>query len=757
MPTATSNAVGTARQFTPQPDATYQGRYRGLNVGGVSPDSTSGTEILATNMARLDAALQGYAVQHEKYLDAKGHDEAEQMINGMTPAAIQSLNTIDAAQIEGYADSTANPYFRAYAEKLRGGFLSAKMKQEYDAKFSMSPSQSMDEEAKRYSTFASEWRDVNLSGDKTPANRHSFDTGFNENQLVNVNNLATSWNKRKNEEDILVTMASTQSKLGGLIENSVELLETNGALTAAGQTVFNEARLMGLPSQYRQKLLSDWANDLIKTGHIDAARLEQMLDNITIQTSMDGSTTRASDMLDVQTLKTAAEDFNLQFMTQAKYDTMQKFIKTKDRQGFLAYLEATRKNAPDKAREVESMWSAVDGGIRQKEAEEQAIAKAKLRAASSAQKASFKRAQGVSNTIGVVEAWENGSDTYNGQPISSYSLKAEELYPVIMRNMQAHMTGEESMGKLTRLMALPQANALRSSITSHLVSEMDSLRLSDDGTPVVSETLRSSLQFYSANPNSAEHLFGADVGKRARTLKTLVDMQGGDFEVGLQQFAVYNSVDKEVRDGYKTQIKDLITSTNYAADYVPHLGGGLDSIAIYGNPDMMGAVQDLATVLCCQGSTPYQALNKAGSIIQDNYFSYHWGGFPKGVLNDIGTPDDEGYMQKALDDAMYSVSDGDAAYTTLRYDRNSQTFLFTDGNTGKSSYKSLSYIRRAAKERFDKDADWAENNPQASQDYAASVEGINKQRARDDLAEGWARDEYGLIRDEYGNLLNGSD
>lgn len=74
----------------------------------------------------MTEALQGYVVSYEKYMDVTGHQQAEAMINGMTPADIQKLNTIDAAQLYGYADSTDNPYFKAYADKLRGGFLASK-------------------------------------------------------------------------------------------------------------------------------------------------------------------------------------------------------------------------------------------------------------------------------------------------------------------------------------------------------------------------------------------------------------------------------------------------------------------------------------------------------------------------------------------------------------------------------------------------------------------------------------------------------
>ena len=115
MPTTISNAVGTARQFTPQPDSTYQGRYQNIQPERVFYRGSDMT--LGRNMARLTEAFNQWRVAHERTLDAVGLENAQRMINAETPADIEKLNTIDAAQTYGFVDDTANPYFRAYADK----------------------------------------------------------------------------------------------------------------------------------------------------------------------------------------------------------------------------------------------------------------------------------------------------------------------------------------------------------------------------------------------------------------------------------------------------------------------------------------------------------------------------------------------------------------------------------------------------------------------------------------------------------------
>ena len=115
MPTDVSNALGTARQFSPRPDSLYQGRYGGLSVQQATADISKSAE-LAENMNKLNAVVQGYLVQHEKYLDTRGQLEAENLINGLSADDIKKLSVVDAAQASGIVSSMDNPYFLAHAE-----------------------------------------------------------------------------------------------------------------------------------------------------------------------------------------------------------------------------------------------------------------------------------------------------------------------------------------------------------------------------------------------------------------------------------------------------------------------------------------------------------------------------------------------------------------------------------------------------------------------------------------------------------------
>ena len=739
MPTDISNAVGTARQFTPQPDSQYQGRYQSIGAGSVAARDTSRSATLAANIERLNVALQSYAVSHEKYLDDMGAVAANKFINAKEPEDLKKLNIIDAAQQEGYANVMDNPYFMAHAEDLRGQLLAKQLKTEYDNQFAMTPARSMAEEQERYNKFVSDWREANLTGVHAPANLNAFNKGFYEAQPLNMLKLTSDWTQKKYKEDVLTTMASAQSKLGDVIENSVELLKTNGAMTQAVQEVFNEARLMGLPPEYRAKLLDDFATQIIQTGHLDAERLEQMMDNITIQTSMDGSTTKASDLLNMQTYKTYAVAFQKQFMDKWKWDTINKFGKM-GKKGIDEVFKAqawVKEHDPDNAPIWAEITPAVITQVKREEEEKKANARAMLAARKQAGATAIKS----QNMVGAINTWLNGGTMYNGQTISSLSIDKEELNRIVP-NMLQGLIAQGDVKKAMRLMDMPQMNTLRNDIGADVAYKLDCI--TPDNADNVDQSIISLLQFTANNPNSVERMFGSEVGNRASVLRALFDLHNGDIDATVKDFAVYNSADKTVKDDYKQQAHNIIMSTGYTAGGVTHLtddDGGTNSyypstsINIAGNPEMEGAVTNLATLFCLQGLSPWDAVNKAGATISNNYLVYHTGAFPKGVALDncYGATEwqNEVYFRRALADKVLENSPEDGWNVNMTYRRETQTFVFTNEETFNTTYVPLSDIRKLASDKWSNDMQWnnedhTTTSANSSSDY--DVNSINEQR-----------------------------
>lgn len=733
MPTDVSNAIGTARQFTPRPDGLYQGRYSGIGVSQVAGSSSNSVE-LADNINKLNNALQGYLVQHTKYLDTRGQIEAENLINGMSAKDIKTMDVMDAAQSAGLVSSMDNPFFKAHAEKLRGTFLARQMKLEYDNEYAMSPSASLQEEQSRFANYANIYKEKVFNSDSRPQNITAFNMGFNENQLVNYTNLATEWNKKKYQDDITVTMASTQSKLGDIIKNSPELLKVNGAMTKAVQDAFNETRLMGLPLSYRMKLLDDFATQIVQTGHLDATRLEQMFNNVVVQTGLDGTKMTAASILDMQTYKTYATRFNEQFMTKQKEDAINNYV-NKGQAGmdaYLADLEKMRIEDPDNAPAFAALYPQIKNGINQKEAEQKALARAKLKAQLEMQKDAKKN----SDLRGALVTWANGETVYNGRNISAISIDKEDLSRIAIPLLQELQENGE-FDKVNRLMSMPQMSSLRNDIAADITYKLDSILPASDGTVSVDSSTLALLQFYTNNPNSVEHMFGSEVAKRARMLNSLFTLHNGDMSLALQDFATYNAADPDAKSGYAEQVKKLIAETSYTADGVLHLSedDNFDtvSVPIASNPDLESAVTDLATIFCIQGLSAWDALNKAGYAISNNFASYHGATFPKGIAMDIayGMSEEQSeiYFRRGLAECIYELTETNGADVDVGYNRSTQVFTFTDPLTYRRKDFKLGAVREKAKALWDRDFNWNKSQQASSSsgsDY--SVDEINSER-----------------------------
>lgn len=667
MPTNISNAIGTARQFTPQPDAGYVGRYQGLNL---SYAKASTDTSLGDNMARLNSALQGYMVNHEKMLDSTGYENAQRLLNRATPEDIEKLNVIDAAQTYGFVDDTANPYFRAYADKLRGSFLASKMKQEYDDKYAMAPAKNMDEEAKRYAEFATEKKDLYKD---TALNQYAFDNGFTEANLVNVNKLWGDWQQKRRKEDIVITMADTTSKLGDITQNTPVLKsQADGRMTGiieAAQTVWNTPRLMGLPPEHRQKLLEDWAKELIHTGHLSKEDFTELMDNLTIQTRMDGTEVKANTLLDMQTYATMAADYNRQYLTKELHTTIQDYIHREDGDGWLAMVAGLRETDPDNAPTYEQYTKYVLNHIEEaqkaREREAQRQMKANLKAKEKADKAA------AANLLAqrAINNWMNLGDSVDGFYIKSLNLKADDVRVPMMEALNTRINAGDLDGVI-RLMSIPLPGAaeVKDTIRSDMKSKLMLVSPSLLENQVFRDGVKDMLVFCAANANAMEGLFGADVAKAAGVLKLLTDTSG-DFDTGLSQFAVWNTTPEDTRKGYKAQVEGLIDSEQYTLPAMPVLGGGQQAFSVFDNPDIEGDIAVAASALCCQGYSPDMALSIAGERVKDNFFVWRGAAVPRGCLTGIRVPNQQYYLYKALEEYA-----GDYPY--CRYNRQTQMFLF---------------------------------------------------------------------------------
>lgn len=711
MPNEISNALGTARQFTPKPDSLYQGRYRDMGVSQVHAGQ-SAWSTLADNMSKLNNALQSYAVSHEKYLDSTGLDKAQDLIKSKSPEDIEKLNIMDGAQTAGVIDVGSNPYFKAYAEKLRGNFLGARIKQNYDAEFADKPAKSVEDELKRFNEYVSNYR-KGLNDTAPPSNIVAFDRGFYENSLTNATNLVGAYNKKKNEEYVINTVADITNEMGDLINDAPQLLALdNHSFSDKVREIFNAGRLMGLPAQYRQKLADDFTKRLIETGAIPYDRLKMMMDAVTVQTDMAGNEKKLSDIVDMNGLEETTLAYNLKYDKKRVDEFINKYGNTRQYDKFIAETDGLRYIDPKEYRFRMSIASQIHSRQQQREAEIKAEARARLAVAN--------RANGSRGSTGgsnskiadtdimdkAIGAWCNG-ETYTPQYGTIGNMKFDEpLFTSRVMNELQYLASIGATTGITKLMSMPQVASVKKDIVSQINSSLASIHFDSGGNVVYDKNVENYLKWFQADPAGASFLYGDSASNEAQVICSL-QTATGDMNTALSYYATWNTKSSEEKKNAKSSLQSYYDIDKGVENMRT---GEMESVILTADPSLRETWKTLSAILIMRGADEISAQNTAGKKIAENLGYFRGAVFPKSVLNELGTGNDTKYFTLAIDALSNWQED-----VNLSYDFTNQTFSCENLKTGEFTIRPLEALRETARSLAEQDGakqaqQYADNN-----------------------------------------------
>ncbi len=698
MPNEISNALGTARQFTPKPDSLYQGRYKDMGVSQAYAGQSSWT-TLADNMSKLNNALQSYAVAHEKFLDSTGLDKAQDLIKSKSPEDIEKLNLMDSAQTAGLVDVGSNPYFKAYAEKLRGNFLGARIKQDYDAEFADKPAKSAEDELKRFNKYVSDYR-KGIVENAPPSNTVAFDRGFYENSLTNATNLVTSYNKKKNEEYVVNTMSEITNEMGDIINDAPQLLAAdNHSFSDRVREIFNAGRLMGLPPQYRQKLADDFMKRLVETGAIPTERLNQMADAVIVQTDMAGNEKKLSDIVDMNTLAEANLSFNL------KYDRtrMEKFVKdygsSKQYNKFLQETEAMRYSNPREYRFRMSIAPQVEAeenkqiakADRERRAFLSSINRKNGGSGSSSKKITDKE---IMNS--TINAWVNGN-TYTPQYGTISNMKFDEpLFTSCVMNEMSYLASVGATTGITKLLSMPQVSSIKKDLVTQVNSSLASIHFDSQGNVAYDTNAENLVKWFQADPAGASFFYGGSTSNEAQVICGLITSTGS-LDTAMNYYATWNTKSTDEKKLALSNIQKYYdVDAAYGAENLRD--GEKTAFTITADPSLNSTWRTLTAILRMRGMGEEDSQNEAGKMLAQNLFYFRGLLCPKAVLNELGTGNDPEFFAQAIDDLS-----GYKENVLLSYDFESQMFLCKDLETGQQSMRSLESMRQIAQNLAEQD------------------------------------------------------
>ena len=186
MANIVQSAVGTQRQFTKQPVATYQKSLRNLNASQGIVNTGAGERLYRSLTGLGDAAMK-YAIGEEDRTRARVV-EVEPLINAATEEDWKKLSAIELLNKYGKFQLADNPYAVAAIEQARGKYMSEKFTQQYNITMAQDPVKEPEEERKRYDEEKRKFLEDNVN---ESYDVEQFYKGFwasNPQDLLNVTN-----------------------------------------------------------------------------------------------------------------------------------------------------------------------------------------------------------------------------------------------------------------------------------------------------------------------------------------------------------------------------------------------------------------------------------------------------------------------------------------------------------------------------------------------------------------------------------------
>ena len=635
MPTEISNALGTARQFTPQPQSSYQGTYGGVNPTRFQANTSKEVQ-LAQSIQQLSNALLSYRVRHEEYKDKKGLAEAERMVNGMSPEDIQKLNLIEASQKYGYVDETANPYFKAYVDKLRGGFVASRMKQEYDEYIKNNPPKTIEDSYKSWDSFSKAYI-AQFKEDNPVENNTAFDMGYNEQNLVTGIQMTNQFMGKQREKDMEVATASFGNKLGNALLSAPELLKVNGAFTEAIQIAINEGRVANIPESTMMEMLGKTLNTCASEGILDYTRIEQMCDNITISVKADGTPIKLSESINLHNLKQLTIDYENILRPVRDYKEI-KAYREKGRTGLDELLVLYDKASTQEEREkyknmIEYLAPRVESDERT--AENRAYYESKQSMEKAQKEASYEAMR--ENARKIADEWINvdePKDHVDGVSLSEYRRYID---PTILQAVhQEILTNIEELAKtdpykathqLERHSKNPLFEGLMEKYARTRVDYLRAIRPNQDGSPLTNPTATYMVTLCRYNPSAFQRCYGNALFEETMLLDISMSVDNGS----IQRYAEFNTLDATARKEKETTAdKTFAKMGGYITADVRTLDGDTEDNFVI--PDHLATGVKKALAL---GSYLGQdSIAFLEGYIEKSFYALHGGLIPKALVKE---------------------------------------------------------------------------------------------------------------------------
>lgn len=300
MANIVQNAVGTQRQFTRQPVATYQKSLRNL-VDSQGIVKSGAGDRLYNAVTGLGSNIMKYASSEEDRARARTV-EVEPLINAATEDDWKKLSAIELLNKYGKFQLADNPYAVAAIEQARGKYMSEKFSQQYQLTMAQDPVKEPEKERQRYQEEKQKFLEENKN---ESYDVEQFYKGFWESNPQDLLNITNQKVAEKSKSLETMSRAAMQADMATYVRENGD--KNDDEFVSGIQEKINNSMLMSLQLSDRKTFMEGLLEESAKmNGSPD--RIKKCGD-IIITNNDDGTEpVRVKDVIDLNTYIRMAGD-----------------------------------------------------------------------------------------------------------------------------------------------------------------------------------------------------------------------------------------------------------------------------------------------------------------------------------------------------------------------------------------------------------------------------------------------------------------
>lgn len=704
-----ASAVGTEMQFMPQPDATYQERLTEVQgVRGSNPSSSSAT-MFASAADNLNSNWLSFITDREKRMNEEGLTEANRLIASTTEEDRQKLNTLDMALTYGYGNNLDNPYFIAYSDKLRGQALGDSAKLAYTEEFGDSPARTPDEEVKRYDDFVQKYRQRFMDKGIID-NNVSFEQGFNDKNIESQQALMSNHVQRDIEDRISETFNNINSELGQFVYDMPSM--DRATQVQKLQEIFNQSRLMGLNPSQRQTLVDNTVKQIVTTGTIKDFKdfKANLLDHISVQTRLDGTTQTMGDLVDPMELDTLTVAYRKAHMDKTKMDFTKKYGKDKDMNRVYTDVikmgQSGNRSDREKAEILTGMLPQIESLQNQHKADRARMTAAGAKGVQTAAKSQASATSARENIRAFMEDDNPVKDGYGssiGKPLVGGKVVDSGTILSVFQDYENQIIKSDDdedtkAQKLMKLYTYSGVSNVKEQLANSVLQTINSSTEDSVKTNGVPNSIIYLVKARNINHGQFAGAFGSKVDAAIGAIVNFSHASGEEdadnaLVRGYANYCRIKGASEQDKQNYMAQIRS-IAAGGWSI-------GGMDSWNSEGstapdiswdNPQISETINDRALMYNLAYHDPQAALNSACNDVRDAYAYYHGAVFPKNCFNSGFSPESErAFAKQSLDALCYQYASNwgvSPEDINVSYDEASNTWSFSESANG--NYTQLS-------------------------------------------------------------------